>query len=292
MPLHARPPFLLASVALASVARCFSAASHGVATPRTYQRRLFEELLAAKDAQLADKDARIASAEREMKERVATAERELQARVAAAERELKERVATAERSAAAAESQLRERLAEKDAGMAAQCLASAQALARAKHETDVARGILNVRGLFEACLAEIWRASEIKGTVSTSKKLEALLAGGGCPGLSAYLQLTAVDNGVPEEEVLRQAKSLYDKLSVRLHADAAEGTSRLPIEVLERWGRPTMVALAAFVSFAGRDLSLYNEEGGDLQLRLRLVPSPIPCKATMEELKHLAVGPV
>jgi len=242
---------------------------------------LFEELLAAKDAQLADKDARIASAEREMKERVA-----------AAERELKERVATAERSAAAAESQLRERLAEKDAGMAAQCLASAQALARAKHETDVARGILNVRGLFEACLAEIWRASEIKGTVSTSKKLEALLAGGGCPGLSAYLQLTAVDNGVPEEEVLRQAKSLYDKLSVRLHADAAEGTSRLPIEVLERWGRPTMVALAAFVSFAGRDLSLYNEEGGDLQLRLRLVPSPIPCKATMEELKHLAVGPV
>ena len=85
--------------------------------------------------------------------------------------------------------------------------------------------------------------------------------------------------------MLTQAGRLYEVLSERLHSDAASGagTTHLPVEMFEHSGRTTMVALAAFVRFTGRDIALYNATGAVASLRLRL-PLPAACTATAEAL--------
>ena len=187
---------------------------------------------------------------------------------------------------------------------------SSREVALAKHAADIAKGVLNARGLFEACLADIASAASSGSSSSfpssPSAQLRRLLGGGGgggggggsssgsaapgaqpspCPGLVAYLRRAAADNGVPEREMLTQAGRLYEVLSERLHSDAASGagTTTLPVEMFERSGRATMVALAAFVRFTGRDIALYNANGSMASLRLRL-PPPAACTATAEAL--------
>ena len=280
----AAAPF--SSAAAAAAASALIAARPPPARPR--RAAATNLLLALKDALLAEKDARIAAAERELRERIAAAERELRERIAAAERELHG----------------------KDALLAEVRTSSSREVALAKHAADIAKGVLNARGLFEACLADIASAASSGSSSSfpssPSAQLRRLLGGGGgggggggsssgsaapgaqpspCPGLVAYLRRAAADNGVPEREMLTQAGRLYEVLSERLHSDAASGagTTHLPVEMFERPGRTTMVALAAFVRFTGRDIALYNATGAVASLRLRL-PPPAACTATVEAL--------
>ena len=268
----AAAPF--SSAAAAAAASALIAARPPPARPRRAAATTL--LLALKDALLAEKDARIAAAERE--------------------------------------------LHGKDALLAEVRMSSSRDVALAKHAADIAKGVLNARGLFEACLADIASAAS-SGSFSSfpsspSAQLRRLLggssssnsssSGGGgggggsnsssgsaapgaqpspCPGLVAYLRRAAADNGVPEREMLTQAGRLYEVLSERLHSDAASGagTTTLPVEMFERSGRATMVALAAFVRFTGRDIALYNANGSMASLRLRL-PPPAACTATAEAL--------
>ena len=246
-----------------------------------------------KDALLAEKDARLAAA-------LAAAEHNLRERLMAAEREL--------RDALAGKDAL---LAIKDELLAEVRKSASRDVAIAKHAADVAKGVLNVRGLFEACLADI-AAAACRGAASSSSPsssplpsapsaLLRLLLGRSsssaasgappsiCPGFVEYLRRAAADNGVPERDMLTQAGRLYDALSERLHSDAATGagTTRLPAEVFERSGRTTMVALAAVVRFSGRDIALYDATGDAQPLRLRLPPrAAAACAATFEALAN------
>jgi len=234
---------------------------------------------------LAEKDARLAAAERDMRERLSAKD----ALLSAAERH-KDALLSAKDAL----------IAEKDARLSDVRKSHARELASAKHAADLARGVLNVRGLFEACLADVWRAAggRPEDRASVSEKLRQLVAAesGRCPGLVAYLKMAAADNGVPEPELLRQAGRLYEVLSERLHSDAASGagTTSLPAELFERSGRATMVALAAFVRFTGRNLALYSSDGAAQRLRLRAIEPPAsPCRdLTWEELLQLPLEDV
>jgi hypothetical protein len=157
----------------------------------------------------------------------------------------------------------------------------ARELALAKHEADVARGIVNARGLFESALADIVRLFESRGRGPVPPSVSARLAWlflGTCPEFVAYLKAAAADNSMDEKLVIQQARKLFDVLSERLHSGAlasADAPVRMPSEVFERSGDPTKVAFAAFVAFAGRDLRLYNFAGGDVAVKLR-APAEVP----------------
>ena len=196
------------------------------------------------DRLLEEKDARIAAAERELRERVA---------------ELRERVSSVER--------------DKDALLASVRDSAAREIALSKHDADVAKGVVDARGLFEACVADMSRGlADDGGTVSS--RLQRILK---LPEVVAYLKAAAADNSIPEDTLLRQARKLYDVVSERVHAEAASRGSavRLPAALFERSGRPTLVAFAAFVRFSGRVLSMYTADGCDVHITLR---TPIACK--------------
>ena len=197
---------------------------------------------------------------------------------------------------ASAERELRERLAAKDALLAAaevrlveHAVTHADALARSKHDTDVARGVVNARGLLEACLAELWqRSASSRGggsAVHASQKLSQLLAEGAgarCPELVEYLRVAARENRVPADVLLRQARKLFDVLSERLHTESAVGggTSRLPSALFQTSGRASMIALAALVRFADRHLELYGFSGDIEPITLRPRSSAVPASPT------------
>ena len=298
--LACRPPADFAAARrrlLASAAA--AAAAQAAAAPRPPARRAASAAArgafsAAARAVFAEKDLRLAATERELRERVAASERELRERVAAFERELRERVAASERELRERVAAFERELAGKDERLEDLRKAHAAALAVAAHDVDVSRGLLNVRGLFEACVEDAWRAAAPRVNpkeryATVSDKLRLLLRGDACPGLVAYLKVAAEDNGAPEGDLLRQAGRLYEVLSERLHSDAASGagTTRLPAEVFERSGRTTMVALAAVVRFSGRDIALYDAAGDAQPLRLRLPPpAAAACAATFEALAN------
>ena len=163
------------------------------------------------------------------------------------------------------------RLAEKDARLAdAGALhfemrkSAVRDLALAKHDADVARSVVDARGLFEACVAEL--ASQLvnagrkpPGIAQSSVSARLALLFTDCPEFVAYLNSVAADNSVPSDVLLRQAKKLYDVLSERLHATKAGGSPvDVSVALFERSGHPTLVAFAALVHFAGRDLRLYK----------------------------------
>jgi hypothetical protein len=268
--LACRPPADFAAARrrlLASAAAAAAAAAQAAAAPRPPARRAASAAArgafsAAARAVFAEKDLRLAASERELRERVAAFEREL---------------------------------AGKDERLEDLRKAHAAALAVAAHDVDVSRGLLNVRGLFEACVEDAWRAAAPRVNpeeryATVSDKLRLLLRGDACPGLVAYLKVAAEDNGAPEGDLLRQAGRLYEVLSERLHSDAASsvGTTELPAAIFDRSGRNTMIALAAFARFTGRDLALYSFVGGGAQqqrLQLRRVGPLVPCHAELTREK-------
>ena len=305
-PLHprsaaaARPTGMSCSggvrLAAAAARRVHSVAARGRASRRARPHVLptgATALVQQLERAISDRDARLAAAERDLQARLADKDARL-ADKDAAERELQARLADKDARLADKDARLADkdaRLADKDALMKAQLTWASSELATSKYNADVASGILNVRELFEACLADIWRACgpSIYVRVSTSQKLAQLLSASGirCPGLLTYLHQAAADNGLPEEEVLQQARKLYEALSLRVHADVAEGTTRFfPAQVIDHMGGPATVALAAFVRFTGRDISLYGKDAASLPLRLRRPPLSCPCSATAEELQR------
>jgi hypothetical protein len=154
-------------------------------------------------------------------------------------------------------------------------------LAIAKREADVARGIVNARGLFESALADILRLYESRGRGPVPPTVSAQLAwlfSSKNPELVVYLEAAAADNSMAEKQVVGQARKLFDILSERLHSGAiasANAPACMPAEVFERSGDPTKVAFAAFVAFAGRDLRLYDFAGCDVAVKLR-APAEVP----------------
>jgi len=184
------------------------------------------------------------------------------------------------------DARLTDAVRDKDALLAEVRASGAREIALAKHDADVAKGVVNARGLLEACAAELSaalvRAGRVRAGVSpstTSGRLALLFSE--CSEFVAYLELAAADNCVPADVLLRQAKKLYDVLSERVHAEAAGGGAvRLPVELFERSGRPTLVALAALARFAGRDLRLYELGGGDGGVVLRDPPRIAPRAAS------------
>jgi hypothetical protein len=158
-------------------------------------------------------------------------------------------------------------------------------LARKQHELDMARGTGGLRALLEGCTGAIWhklypsggsRAAP-KGITSVSGRLKHMLGDGGaaapapgCPSLVAFARAAGALNHVPQEEVLRQARRLYETRCSPLHSEALGGTHRLPAELFASSGRAALVACASLVGFSGRDLGLYTQQGEVLEVLLPL----------------------
>ena len=70
-----------------------------------------------------------------------------------------------------------------------------------------------------------------------------------------------------------------------MHSDAVESTTRLPAELFKPSGRTMMIALAAFVRFAGREITLYGVDNSHLALKLRQLGPGVPCTVTEEALR-------
>jgi len=238
-------------------------------------------LLDASDKSFALMDARLADMAREKNESFAL----MDARLADMAREKNERLADMAREKNERLGDAAARLAEvvraRDELLAVERVWHARELALAKHEADVARGIVNARGLFESALADIVRLFESRGRGPVPPSVSARLAWlflGTCPEFVAYLKAAAADNSTDEKLVIQQARKLFDVLSERLHSGAlasADAPVRMPSEVFERSGDPTKVAFAAFVAFAGRDLRLYDFAGCDVAVKLR-APAEVP----------------
>ena len=71
--------------------------------------------------------------------------------------------------------------------------------------------------------------------------------------------LDAADHGLGEDPVLRAARELYASLSSLAHGTAVDGAAALPAELFAAWGKESLVAYAAVVSFSGRRVAFYGE---------------------------------
>jgi len=264
----ARAPRGLAALLAAADSRA-AAAEHRLADK--------EALLAAVECRLADKDALVTFT-------VAAAA----SAVAAAECRLADKDALVASTVAAAEC----RLADKQALADATSKLHAVELAAAKHAADVANSRLNVRSILETSVYETWstcgpRKPSPAASGCAGRLMALLEPGNGCAGLVAYVRVAAVDNGVPPEHALAEARKLYATFCSRMHADAPEGSEGLSSAVFEGPGRTALVAYAALVHFSGRRLRLYMADGAlgnaraELPLTMRTLRN---CNATEAEI--------
>jgi hypothetical protein len=144
-------------------------------------------------------------------------------------------------------------------------LAKEGELMRLQHKLDLAEGRVSVRSVLEASVDGVWYQAHPEerkkgATKSMSARLGHLLDDSpiGCSGLLAYLRTTALANSVTKDEVVRQARRLYEVLCERVHSEPLGGTTRLPAELFLNSGRPTLLAFAALARFGGRDIALYE----------------------------------
>jgi len=176
-------------------------------------------------------------------------------------------------------------------------------LVQLQHRMDVALGVVTPRAVLEATIDAVWYmlyppggAIQKPKVTSMSGRLKHLLGGEpppdtspGCLGLLSYLRASAAANSVPKEEVVRQSRRLYEVICERLHSEALGGTLRIPAELFQASGRPTMIAFAALARFGGRDLSLYQFGAlNDLPIRLPVLRS---VSATEAEVKESGILP-
>ena len=220
-------------------------------------RRLLEE----KDARIAEKAAVIAEKAAVIAEKAAVV----------AEKDARLQQVVAEK-----EARLQQVVAEKDARLEERAKWYADALAHAKHETDIAYGAVTARSLFELCVNELYKNSspaKSEGRATTQSKVERLLATDVRPDLLDYLDRAAHMNNVRSSELRDALRRMYANLSARLHAPApsdADSVTRVPSEVFGAASDVTTIALAALVRFTGRKLELYSV-GED-----RDIPLPLP----------------
>jgi hypothetical protein len=246
-------------------------------------RRLLEE----KDARIAEKAAVIAEkaavvAEKEARLQQVVAEKEARLQQVVAEKDARLQQVVAEKDArlqqvvAEKEARLQQVVAVKDARLEERAKWYADALAHAKHETDIAYGAVTARSLFELCVNELYKNSspaKSEGRATTQSKVERLLATDVRPDLLDYLDRAAHMNNVRSSELRDALRRMYANLSARLHAPApsdADSVTRVPSEVFGAASDVTTIALAALVRFTGRKLELYSV-GED-----RDIPLPLP----------------
>jgi hypothetical protein len=216
--------------------------------PLQSQSFLIKSLFADKDVLLREKDAALARADAAQKRADALLD------------------ATQTRADALHTSAMRD----KDALLAEVRASAARAVAAAKHEADVAKGVVNARGLFEACVADIYRELALVGRKvadggGVSGRFARLIAGD-CPELVEYLDKLAADNHVPQHALRAQASELYKTLSELSHAESAARDSVvvLPTAVFGMHRLPRLLAFVGLVRFANRDLRLYKFEDGSV----------------------------
>ena len=238
--------------------------------------RAFASLLAEKDGKLAEKDGKFASLLVKLLEEKdkTSAERDKTSASLLAAKDLKSEIKDLEAS-----------------------------LVQLQHRMDVALGVVTSRAVLEATIDAVWYmlyppggAIQKPKVTSMSGRLKHLLGGEpphdttpGCLGLLSYLRASAAVNSVPKEEVVRQSRRLYEVICERLHSEALGGTLRIPAELFQASGRPTMIAFAALARFGGRDLSLYQFGAlNDLPIRLPVLRS---VSATEAEVKESGILP-
>jgi len=234
--------------------------------------------LAEKDERLEDAKARLAFTVRDKDERLAEKDERLTDTVRTMDARLTDTVRTMDARLADTVRTMDARLADAGALLFEVRKSAVRDLALAKHDADVARSVVDARGLFEACVAEL--ASQLvnagrkpPGIAQSSVSARLALLFTDCPEFVAYLNSVAADNSVPSDVLLRQAKKLYDVLSERLHATkAGGGPVDVSVALFERSGHPTLVAFAALVHFAGRDLRLYNFDRSSSSVKLGIPP--------------------
>ena len=180
------------------------------------------------------------------------------------------------------------RLQEKDMAMRFKEAAFVKDMEALQYALDIAKSRYEARALLEAILPNVWqRVVGARPPSGASNQLAGLLKEGACPGLLAYLEQAAEDNGVRAADLLRQTGKLYDVLCERLHAEAVGGTTRVPVGLFEHSGRNTLLAFAALASFSGRDLSLYRLGGVAIPLKLRALRGD--CSATRAQIRASAL---
>lgn len=191
-------------------------------------------------------------------------------------------------------------IAVKDVVTTLQTTANAKTIAHLTHKVDVANGIIDFRSVLETAIETLWIMARCGNHVaasktSTSAMLLDVMDEKHCPGLAHYLAVAATDNGITVKSVHTQAKRICSKSSMRLHTVGATGTGAVsavvPSDVSKGTGKATLVAMAAFVSFTGRALMLYDfdpelgpktpRQGVCILLR---VPPITGCRATLAEI--------
>jgi hypothetical protein len=184
---------------------------------------------------------------------------------------------------------------------------SAQKLATALFDRDVARGKVTARALIEEAVAEFWRgwerldeverelvspspkgAAVKKPPSSGTDKLKAML---GFPAVAAYLQVVEEDNGLARGVLAKGAAIVYPALCTPLHArPAGAQVESLPAEVFSAIGENGRIAFAALVAFGGRNVGMYQSSGETVPVVLR-VPPLLGLSATLERIRGSAKLP-
>ena len=173
-------------------------------------------------------------------------------------------------------------IASKDALIVAAAKAHAVELAVSMHATDVAKSRLSVRAILETSITEAfaaWRPPHDDAKTVSDRLLKLLDPKTGCAGYKAYLRVAAVDNNVPPDHALTEARKLYSSFCSRAHSDAPEGSAGISSVVFESAGRTALVAYAAAVHYTGRRIRLYaaDDVGAALPLKMRTLRD---CEAT------------
>ena len=179
---------------------------------------------------------------------------------------------------------------------------SADKVAKAIFERDMARGKVNARVLVEEALAELWRAWErldadqqqqmcprVKKTpFSGTEQLELLL---GFPAVAAYLEVAEEDNGLARGVLVKSAGIMYPALCTPLHARAAgEQAGWVPAKVSSAIGENGRIAFAALLAFGGRNVDMYHPCGATVSVVLR-VPPVLGLSATLKDIRDSAKLP-
>jgi len=179
---------------------------------------------------------------------------------------------------------------------------SADKVAKALYDRDVARCKVNARVLMEEALADFWRAWERldavqrqqvcpgvkKAPSSATEQLKLLL---GFPAVAAYLEVAEEDNGLARGVLAKSAGTMYPALCTPLHGRAAgEQAVRLPAEVFTAIGENGRIAFAALLAFGGRNVGMYQPCGATVSVVLR-VPPLLGLSATLMDIRGSAKWP-
>ena len=197
-----------------------------------------------KDALVASKDALAASSARD-KDALIASKDALVASMSASKDAL---VASKDALAASSARDKDALIASKDALFVAAAKAHAVELAVSMHATDVAKSRLSVRAILETSITEAfaaWRPPHDDAKTVSDRLLKLLDPKTGCAGYKAYLRVAAVDNNVPPDHALTEARKLYSSFCSRAHSDAPEGSAGISSVVFESAGRTALVAYAA-----------------------------------------------